>query len=165
MRIVKVIRRGSVRRTTKLKEMEYSGSDRRLPAVPFRNRSCRQTGQCTGAKVTAVYAAPPPTPLVYKKLLPVGYGTSTEHAAAIRKSAKLYLGVVEKAAKAAKVPYKLVSTTRDFPSDVILATANKEKSDLIFIASHGRRGLSRALLGSQTQKVIAGSKVPVFVHR
>lgn len=118
-----------------------------------------------GAKVTAVYAAPPATPLVYKKLLPVGYGTSTEHAAAIRKSAELYLGVAEKAAKAAKVPYKLVSSTSDFPADVILATAKKEKCDLIFIASHGERGLTRALLGSQTQKVIAGSKIPVFVHR
>lgn len=118
-----------------------------------------------GAKVTAVYAAPPATPLVYKKLLPVGYGTSTEHAAAIRKSAEHYLGVVEKAAKAAKVPYKLISTTSDFPADVILATTKKEKCDLIFIASHGERGLTRALLGSQTQKVIAGSKVPVFVHR
>ena len=118
-----------------------------------------------GAKVTAVSAAPPPTPLVYKKLLPVGYGTSTAHAAAIRKSSELYLGIVEKDAKAAKVPYKLISTTSDFPADVILATAKKEKCDLIFIASHGRRGLSRALLGSQTQKVIAASTIPVFVHR
>lgn len=118
-----------------------------------------------GAKVTAVYAAPPATPLVYKNLLPVGYGTSTEHAAAIRKSAELYLGVVEKAANAAKVPCKLIHTTSDFPADVILATAAKEKCDLIFIASHGRHGLTRALLGSQTQKVIAGSKIPVFVHR
>lgn len=121
--------------------------------------------KATGAKVTAVYAAPPPTPLVYKNLLPVGYGTSTEHAAAIRKSAELYLGVVEKAAKAAKVPYKLIHVTSDFPSDVIIATAKKEKCDLIFIASHGRRGLTRALLGSQTQKVIAASTIPVFVHR
>ncbi len=118
-----------------------------------------------GAKITAVYAAPPPTPLVYKKLLPVGYGTSTEHAAAIRKATEHYLGFVEKAAKAAKVPYKLVSTTSDFPADVILATAKKEKCDLIFIASHGERGLTRALLGSQTQKVLAGTKIPVYVHR
>ncbi len=118
-----------------------------------------------GAKVTAVYAAPPATPLVYRDLLPVDYGTSTAHAAAIRKAAESYLGVVEKAAKAAKVPCKLIHTTSDFPADVILATAKKEKCDLIFIASHGRRGLARALLGSQTQKVIAGAKVPVFVHR
>lgn len=118
-----------------------------------------------GAKLTAVYAAPPATPLVYKDLLPVGYGTSTEHAAAIHKAAGNYLGVVEKVAKAAGVPYKLIQTTSDFPADVILATAKKEKCDLIFIASHGQGGLKRVLLGSQTQKVLAGAKVPVFVHR
>jgi len=118
-----------------------------------------------GAKLTAVYAAPPATPLVYKDLLPVGYGTSAEHAAAIRKAAEHYLGVVEKAAKAAGVPYKLIQTTSDFPADVILATAKKEKCDLIFIASHGQGGLKRVLLGSQTQKVLTGAKIPVFVHR
>jgi len=118
-----------------------------------------------GAKLTAVYASPPATPLVYKDLLPVGYGTSTAHAAAIRKSAQHYLGVVEKAAKSAKVPCKLIHVTSDFPADVILAQAKKEKCDLIFIASHGRTGLTRALLGSQTQKVLAGAKVPVMVYR
>ena len=112
-----------------------------------------------GAKVTAVYASPPATPL------PVGYGTSGAHAAAIRKAADNYLGVVEKAAKAAGVPCKLIHVTSDFPADVILATAKKEKCDLIVIASHGERGLKRILLGSQTQKVVAGAKVPVFVHR
>lgn len=121
--------------------------------------------KATGAKVTAVYAAPPATPLVYKNLLPVDYGTSTAHAAAIRKAATNYLGVVEKAAKAARVPCKLVHTTSDFPADVILATAKKEKCDLIFIASHGRRGLTCALLGSQTQKVISGARTAVLVHR
>ena len=118
-----------------------------------------------GAKVTAVYASPPATPLVYKDLLPVDYGTSAEHAAAIRKAAANYLGYVEKVAKAAGVPYKLIHVTSDFPADVILATAKKEKCDLIVISSHGERGLKRILLGSQTQKVVAGAKIPVFVHR
>ena len=121
--------------------------------------------KAVGAKVTAVYAAPPATPLVYRDLLPVGYGTSGEHAAAIRKAADNYLGVVEKAAKAAGVPCKLIHVTSDFPADVILATAKKEKCDLIVISSHGERGLKRILLGSQTQKVVAGAKVPVFVYR
>lgn len=118
-----------------------------------------------GARVTAVYAAPPATPLVYKDLLPVGYVTPGQHAAAIRKAAANYLGVVEKAAKAAGVPCKLIHTTSDFPADVILATAAKEKCDLIFIASHGRRGLARALLGSQTQKVLSQAKIPVLISR
>jgi nucleotide-binding universal stress UspA family protein len=118
-----------------------------------------------GAKVTAVYAAPPATPLVYKDLLPVDYVTPEQHAAAIRKAAANYLGVVEKAAKAAGVQCKLIHTTSDFPADVILATAAKQKCDLIFIASHGRRGLARALLGSQTQKVLSQAKIAVLVSR
>jgi nucleotide-binding universal stress UspA family protein len=118
-----------------------------------------------GAKVTAVYAAPPATPLVYKNLLPVNYLTPGQHAAAIRKAAASYLGVVEKAAKAAGVQCKLIHTTSDFPADVILATAAKQKCDLIFIASHGRRGLARALLGSQTQKVLNQAKIAVLVSR
>lgn len=118
-----------------------------------------------GARVTAVYAAPPATPLVYKDLLPVDYVTPQQHAAAIRKAAANYLGVVEKAAKAAGVQCKLIHTTSDFPADVILATAAKQKCDLIFIASHGRRGLARALLGSQTQKVLSQAKIAVLVSR
>ncbi|MDP2239150.1 MAG: universal stress protein [Burkholderiales bacterium] len=121
--------------------------------------------KAVGAKVTAVYAAPPATPLVYKDLLPVGYMTPDKHAAAIKKAVENFLSLVERKAKAAGVRCKTLHVTSDFPAEVILATAAKEKCDLIFIASHGRRGLTRLLLGSQTQKVLAGSKVPVLVHR
>ncbi len=119
----------------------------------------------TGAKVTAFYAAPPATPLVYENLLPVSYVTSGEHAAAIKKAVERHLDVAAKAAKAAGVKCKLVHVTSDFPADAILTAARKEKCDLIFIASHSRRGLARMLLGSETQKVIANAKIPVLVHR
>lgn len=119
----------------------------------------------TGARVTAFYAAPPATPLVYENLLPVGYVTSGEHAAAIKKAVERHLGVAAKAAKAAGVKCKLVHVTSDFPADAILTVARKEKCDLIFISSHSRRGLARMLLGSETQKVIANAKIPVLVHR
>jgi len=118
-----------------------------------------------GARVTAVYAAPPATPLRYRNLLPVGYVTQSEHAAVIKRAVERYLGVAKKAAKTAGVPCKLVHATSDFPAEVILATAAKEKCDLIFIASHSRRGLARALLGSETQKVITSARSPVLVHR
>jgi len=119
----------------------------------------------TGARVTAFYAAPPATPLVYENLLPVGYLTSGEHAATIKKAVERHLGVAAKAAKAAGVKCKLVHVTSDFPADAILTAARKEKCDLIFIASHSRRGLARMLLGSETQKVITNAKIPVLVHR
>jgi nucleotide-binding universal stress UspA family protein len=117
-----------------------------------------------GAKVTAFFAAPAPTPLVYKGFLPVGYTTQDRHAEMIRQAAARYLGVIERACAKAGVACKSVYVTNDYPADAIMEAAKKYKCDLIHIGSHGRRGLSAALLGSQTQKVLARSKVPVLVH-
>jgi nucleotide-binding universal stress UspA family protein len=47
----------------------------------------------------------------------------------------------------------------------ILHAAHKRKCDLIVMASHGRRGVARALLGSETQKVLTHSRIPVLVVR
>lgn len=49
------------------------------------------------------------------------------------------------------------------PAEAIIATASKGPCDLIVMASHGRRGLRRLLLGSQTSEVLVGSPVPVLV--
>lgn len=51
------------------------------------------------------------------------------------------------------------------PYAAIIEAADKNACDLIFMASHGRRGISALLLGSETQKVLAYSKIPVLVHR
>lgn len=118
-----------------------------------------------GAKVTAFYAAPSATPIVYKHFLPVGYMTPQKHAQAIKRAATHYLAVAEKAAKAAGVPCEAVSQTSDFPAEAILAAAAKRKCDLIYMASHGYRGVKAVLLGSETQKVLAHAKIPVLVHR
>lgn len=118
-----------------------------------------------GARVTAFFAAPPPTPLVYKAFLPVKYVPPQEHAELIEKAALKYLGVIERAANAAGVPCESVHVTSDFAADSIVETAKKRKCDLIFMASHGRRGLSAMLLGSQTQKVVANATVAVLVFR
>src|SRR5262245_43871170 len=53
----------------------------------------------------------------------------------------------------------------DFPADGILATAKSKQCDLIVMASHGRRGVARLLLGSQAAQVVALSTVPVLVCR
>ena len=53
----------------------------------------------------------------------------------------------------------------DSPADEILAAAKKQKADLIVMASHGRKGFEALLLGSETQKVLALSSVPVLVVR
>jgi nucleotide-binding universal stress UspA family protein len=119
-----------------------------------------------GARVTALFAAPPATPIVFKGIVPVGYQAPEEHQESIRKAAAAYLGAIEKAAKAAGVPCEVVSLTSDYPAEAIVATAKKRRCDLIFMASHGRRGLRRdSMLGSETQKVLSRAPLPVLVHR
>jgi nucleotide-binding universal stress UspA family protein len=51
------------------------------------------------------------------------------------------------------------------PYEAIIEAAEKSGCDLIFMASHGRRGFSGFLLGSETNKVLTHSKVPVLVYR
>lgn len=119
----------------------------------------------TGAKVTAFFAAPAPTPVLYKGLIPTALMTTTEHAALAEKAAQLHLQFVEKLAKKAGVSVKSAHVTDDFPASAILKVAKKEKCDLIYIASHGRSGFRNSLLGSQTTKILADSPIPVLVHR
>lgn len=118
-----------------------------------------------GARVTAFFAAPPATPMVYNGFLPSSYGATGEHAAMIEKTAAKYLGVVEKACAAAGVKCQAVHVTNEFAADAIMDAAKKHKCDLIFMASHGRRGLAGVILGSQAQKVITHSKIQVLVYR
>ena len=91
--------------------------------------------------------------------------TPREHAELIEKTAAKYLGVIEQAAKHAGVRCQCIHVTNDFPADAILAVAKQQKCDLIVMASHGRRGLAGVLLGSETQKVLTHSKIPVLVSR
>ena len=118
-----------------------------------------------GARVTALFVAPPATPLVFEHFLPVRYMTPDDHAALIAREAAHALGAVEKAARAAGVACETTQVTGDYPADAIIATAARRKCDLIVMASHGRKGLKALLLGSETQKVLLHSKVPVLVHR
>jgi nucleotide-binding universal stress UspA family protein len=119
-----------------------------------------------GARVTGLFAAPPATPIIYKAMLPVGYASPEEHKRMIEQAARSYLGAIEKAASAAGVRCETVTVTSDYPADAILATAKKRRCDLVFMASHGRRGLRRSsLLGSETQKVLSNGNLPVLVFR
>jgi len=118
-----------------------------------------------GAKVTAFFAAPPATPIVYRHNLPVGYTTPGEHEQMIKKTAARYLAFVERAAKKARVPCETVHVTSDYPEDDILKVAQKKKCDLIVMATHGQGGMRGVFIGSVTQKVLNQSKIPVLVLR
>ena len=72
---------------------------------------------------------------------------------------------VEKEAVAKGVKTTAITVKSDFVSDAVIAAAKKHKCDLIVMASHGRRGIKRLLLGSETQQVLTHSHIPVLVLR
>lgn len=81
------------------------------------------------------------------------------------KAAAERLGKVADAAARASVPVETVTVKSFSPFEAIIDTAKAKGCDVIFMASHGRKGLSAVLLGSETQKVLTHSTIPVMVYR
>lgn len=79
--------------------------------------------------------------------------------------AERYLAQVRSAAQAAGVECDCIHVVNDHPYAAIIDTANARGCDLIFMASHGRRGLSALVLGSETMKVLTHSRIPTLVCR
>jgi nucleotide-binding universal stress UspA family protein len=72
---------------------------------------------------------------------------------------------ISDAAAQAGVPCEAVATQSFSPSEEIINTAQKYSCDVIFMSSHGRKGLSKLFVASETQKVLAHSTIPVLVFR
>mgnify|MGYP001351628041 CR=1 FL=1 len=72
---------------------------------------------------------------------------------------------VKAAGEAQGVKVKAILAKSDVVSDALIAAAKKRKADLIVMASHGRKGVKRLLLGSETQQVLTHSEIPVLVLR
>lgn len=72
---------------------------------------------------------------------------------------------VKKAAELQGVKTRALTVKSDVVSDAVIAAAKKNKCDLIVMASHGRRGVKRLLLGSETQQVLTHSHIPVLILR
>jgi nucleotide-binding universal stress UspA family protein len=79
--------------------------------------------------------------------------------------AEKYLSVAKNAAKAAGVPYDGMHVMHDHPYEAIIKAAKDKGCDLIFMASHGRKGMSALVLGSETVKVLTHSRIPTLVCR
>jgi nucleotide-binding universal stress UspA family protein len=75
------------------------------------------------------------------------------------------LSVAKEAAKAAGISCDTVCVEHEDPYRAIVDTARQKACDLIVMASHGRRGISAIVLGSETVKVLTHSAVPVLVVR
>ena len=91
--------------------------------------------------------------------------TADEYAEASRERARHLLADVENAAREAGVACRVEHVMSDEPWESIVETARRLDCDLIVMASHGRRGVKSLLLGSETQKVLVHSNIPVLVHR
>jgi nucleotide-binding universal stress UspA family protein len=107
------------------------------------------------AKITAVTVSPPFRPFASESIV---VEDTSELAAQ-------YLAAVRKAAAAAGVVCDVMSIEADQPYQAIIAAAKKKRCDLIVMASHGRRGISAIVLGSETVKVLTHSTIPVLVCR
>ena len=75
------------------------------------------------------------------------------------------LEAARKIAVAAGVEVKTVMVKSFSPAEAIIEQAEKNGCDIIFMASHGRKGIAAVLLGSETQKVLTHSHFPVMVYR
>jgi len=114
------------------------------------------------AKVTAVTVTPTFHAIADE---PMMFTTMHEYGKDSAARAKKLLDVAKSAAKAAGIRFEGVHAVDDQPYKAIISTAHRIGCDLIFMASHGWKRLSALLLGSETNKVLTHSKIPVLVCR
>lgn len=119
----------------------------------------------TGARITFFYARPEYPVAFYGEGALIDPTTPEKFAEMAEQQAREILGACEREAQAAGVPCAALAVTSDIPYEAIIAGARQTDCDLIFMASHGRRGLGGLLLGSETQKVLTHSTIPVLIYR
>jgi nucleotide-binding universal stress UspA family protein len=121
--------------------------------------------QALGAKLSAFYASPDYPMPVYAEGVSYAQMTRKEYTARCAKEADRILNPISLKAEAAGLEFKSVHVIAAAPWEAILAAARKNKCDAIMMASHGRRGVSALLLGSETQKVLTHTTLPLIVVR
>jgi nucleotide-binding universal stress UspA family protein len=116
-----------------------------------------------GAKITGLTVTPP-----YHYMAVEGMqiaDTRERYDSDIQAVAKTHLAALKKAAEQAGVPCALLHTSSDHPYEEIVTAAQDNNCDVIFLASHGRRGIRAVVMGSETTKVLTNTKIPVVVYR
>ncbi len=124
-----------------------------------------QLAALTGADIVALKVVPR-YPISYFE---GGVALSVNNVVDVEKQwAEAAMAVVEKvkdAAEAEGIKAKAMTVSSDFTAEAIINAAKKHKCDLIVMASHGRRGMKRLLMGSETMHVLTHSHIPVLVLR
>ena len=128
-------------------------------------RAAVRLAKATGATLTGAYVIAPYVPPYGEAVMYVAAISAGRYKTVTGREASKALAAIEIEAGAAGVSYQGVALTADSPWEGIIAVAKRKKCDLIVMASHGRRGLSALVLGSETNKVLTHSKIPVLVCR
>jgi len=115
------------------------------------------------AQVTGLCVVPKVYPSYYDGEIPRGVTEQAEER--MRADAKIHVAALGRVAHGAGVACDAVVEISDHPYEAILTVAAERGCDLIMMASHGRKGIRALLLGSETQKVLTHSKIPVLVFR
>jgi len=119
-----------------------------------------------GARLTFYHAKPGWFPsYIGGEMVMAGAGIDEAFLSAMEERNQAILGDAARVAEEAGVAHTTRASETDSPHEGIIEAAEAGGCDLIFMASHGRRGIGALLLGSETQKVLTHSKVPVLVYR
>lgn len=119
--------------------------------------------QKLGSTLTVLRVVAPPSPIVMEGVV-ITYPVDEARAQALAVVEKQCKELAERAkAKGVTINCRMVES--DQPWKAICDVASDDKIDLIVMASHGRRGVSALVLGSETQKVLTHSSTPVLVYR
>jgi nucleotide-binding universal stress UspA family protein len=119
----------------------------------------------TGAVLVALKVVPRYPQAYFEGSIPLNAKEVARIEAQWTEEAQKAVDAVQKAAQAKGVTAKGIVTRSDIVSDAIIAAAKKQKADLVIMASHGRKGIKRLLLGSETQQVLTHCQMPVLVLR
>lgn len=122
-----------------------------------------QFAKSIGAKVTGLSVVPTKKHQIYTTV--ISEQLQAETAKQHRLQADRNLSFIAKTAAEAGVECEAICESGDHPHEVIIDIASKRGCDLIMMASHGLKGVKGLLLGSETQKVLTHSKMPVLVVR
>lgn len=119
----------------------------------------------TGAKITLVHVMPEYVVDAFVEFPSAAQASFNDFMKASEETAKSILGAAQAQAKVAGVTSDTVAIRHGQPWKAIIDVAGGRACDLIFMASHGRRGISALVLGSETHKVLTHSSIPVLVFR
>lgn len=119
-----------------------------------------------GAKVSILSVLPPLLPEAAKAAMAGGVEDPVgQYDRQINEAMKERYASIEQCAAKHGMAFDLLHETDEFPAEAIVRVARLKGCDLIVMASHGRRGLKKILLGSQTSEVLVTTDIPVLVIR